>query len=197
MQNLITLPEEKGLETEKYEQSGMIAGKLIQGFYDTINALLPTTELFEVGCGEGFSAQYLKGNWTGIDIDADMVIAAKERNPDKNVYWGDVYTLEPVPKGTTVLCLEVLEHLERPDEALRELARITDEYAVISVPNEPLWHILNLARGKYLKDWGNGPGHINHWAPKSFRSLCEKYFDVVEMKLPVPWIICLLKKREE
>jgi hypothetical protein len=30
------------------------------------------------------------------------------------------------------------------------------------VPREPIWRIGNMARGRYLGDLGNTPGHIQH-----------------------------------
>ena len=36
------------------------------------------------------------------------------------------------------------------------------------MPREPLWRGLNMARGAYLKDLGNTPGHVNHWSKRSF-----------------------------
>ena len=38
-------------------------------------------------------------------------------------------------------------------------------------PREPLWRGLNIARGAYLKDLGNTPGHLNHWSKRGFVAL--------------------------
>ena len=68
---------------------------------------------------------------------------------------------------------EVLEHLEDTEAAVNVLAQIATPYLVVSVPREPLWRILNLARGAYLKDLGNTPGHVQHWSTASFLRLLE------------------------
>ncbi|WP_207642472.1 hypothetical protein, partial [Desulfosporosinus sp. I2] len=68
-------------------------------------------------------------------------------------------------------------------------------HIILSVPREPLWRILNLARGKYIPDLGNTPGHIQHWSKKSFLRLVNRYFDVLEVKSPLPWTMVLCRIR--
>ena len=88
-----------------------------------------------------------------------------------------------------------MEHLENPEKALSELARITKKYVIISTPNEPIWRILNCVRGKYIKDFGNTPGHINHWSSKSLKKMISKYFKIIEVKKPLPWTIVYGKNK--
>jgi hypothetical protein len=59
------------------------------------------------------------------------------------------------------------------------------------VPNEPLWRALNMARGAYLSDFGNTPGHLQHWGSRSFRRFIETELDVIEMSRPLPWLMAL------
>ncbi len=94
-----------------------------------------------------------------------------------------------------VLALEVLEHLDEPNKALSELQRVTNKYAIISVPNEPLWRILNMARGAYWSDWGNTYGHVNNWSPRAFKKLLETKFNIIQSSYPIPWQIYLCKKK--
>ncbi len=70
---------------------------------------------------------------------------------------------------------------------MAELHRVARRDLVTSVPREPLWCALNLARGKYIKDKGNTPGHINHWSKKRFAELVDRRFDVRAVRSPLPW----------
>jgi hypothetical protein len=63
------------------------------------------------------------------------------------------------------------------------------------VPNEPLWRVLNFSRGKYLADWGNTPGHLNHWSPGAFRAFLEKELIIEDMRRPLPWTVVLARPR--
>lgn len=91
---------------------------------------------------------------------------------------------QDVDAADLIVCCEVLEHLERPEEGLRALQRVVGRYLIVSVSREPIWCVLNLARGKYIADFGNTPGHIQHWSKRGFVALVSKYFEVVEVKIP-------------
>ncbi len=64
--------------------------------------------------------------------------------------------------------MEVLEHVPDPAAVLAEMFRVASRWVLVSVPREPLWRGLNMARGSYLRDFGNTPGHLNHWSKRSF-----------------------------
>ena len=94
-----------------------------------------------------------------------------------------------------VVCCEVLEHLQYPEDGLKALQKVVKKNLVLSVPREPVWRVLNMMRGKYLTKLGNTPGHIQHWSRSEFIKLVEKYFDTVYVKNPFPWtmILCCTK----
>ena len=63
----------------------------------------------------------------------------------------------------------------------------------MSVPREPLWRGLNMARGAYWRSLGNTPGHVNHWSKRSFVSLLSRYGEVEEARSPFPWTMLLVR----
>ena len=68
-----------------------------------------------------------------------------------------------------VAATEVLEHVDHPEAAVAEMARVARRWLLVSVPHEPLWRALNVARGAYLRELGNTPGHLNHWTRARLR----------------------------
>ena len=90
-----------------------------------------------------------------------------------------------------LVCCEVLEHLECPDDALRELERVASKAVLLSTPREPLWRALNIARGKYLTALGNTPGHIQHFSRRTLSTLVAQHFQIVDVRTPVPWTMLL------
>ncbi len=64
--------------------------------------------------------------------------------------------------------IEVLEHVPDPEPTVAEMARVAKRHLLVSVPHEPLWRMLNVARGAYVRDLGNTPGHVNHWSRRGF-----------------------------
>ncbi len=191
--------------TGKYTSSSGIAKRLIEGFFSAIASLYRQTggavgSALEVGAGEGFSTRRLHAMLgEGVAFEAsellpDQVAAARARNPGLTVTRESVYDLQRAADSVDlVFCLEVLEHLHDPPRALAELARVARRYVIVSTPNEPLWRVLNCARGKYLRHWGNTPGHVQHWSTGTLRALVAEHFEVCALRRPLPWSCLLLK----
>jgi len=96
-------------------------------------------------------------------------------------------------KAQLILCCEVLEHLDDPEKALESLRDLGAPNIILSVPNEPIWSVLNMVRGKYWTDLGNTPGHINRWSTKEFTELVSSYFTIQHTLTPLPWTMIWAK----
>ncbi len=73
------------------------------------------------------------------------------------------------------------------EHTVAEMARVArGGHLLVSVPREPLWRGLNMARGAYIKDLGNTPGHLNHWSRKAFVELLGRHGDGRGDPLAVP-----------
>lgn len=189
--------------TGKYENSGRAARWLINRFYtavvDMIDPHTAGENILEIGCGAGYSTEYLRAALSSsqklwaTDIVDSLLQAASHRNPNIDFFQSSVYEL-PLPDKSvdTVVMLEVLEHLDDPDIALAELARICRHRAIISTPREPLWRAMNFARGKYLTELGNTPGHVQHWSSRNLMKLASQYFKVEYVRKPIPWTVLRL-----
>jgi Methyltransferase domain len=92
-----------------------------------------------------------------------------------------------------IVCCEVLEHLEDPEAALETIARLARPWAIVSVPREPMWRALNLARLSYVSRLGNTPGHLQHWSRRGFVRFLERRLELVELHSPLPWTIALCR----
>ena len=92
-----------------------------------------------------------------------------------------------------VAATEVLEHVAHPRAALDEMARVANHWLLVSVPREPLWRAVNMARGAYWSDLGNTPGHLNHWSRRAFVGLLSRYGVVTEVRSPFPWTMLLVR----
>ena len=126
----------------------------------------------------------------------EAISLGKKLYSDLAIKQGSVYEL-PYKDNSfdLVICTEVLEHLEEPAKALKEILRVSKKYLIISVPNEPLFMVSNFLRGKNLSRLGNDMGHINHWNPFSLKEfLTQNKIKVKKTNLPFPWIIILGEK---
>ena len=189
---------------DKYATGNPIARALMRGFERHVVALARAAnarDIHEVGCGEGhLSALLLQLEPTRLrcsDFSAQMAAAATRNlaGTHAEVAQRNVYELTDADGAELLVCCEVLEHLESPREALAKLASLAGRYCIMSVPREPLWRVLNMARGKYWRDLGNTPGHLQHWSSRAFVALVAEYFDVVDVRKPLPWTMVLARPK--
>jgi ubiquinone/menaquinone biosynthesis C-methylase UbiE len=185
----------------KYHTSNPLLRYANQRFFETIRSLLSQIDhgdILDTGCGEGVVLELiedLQNRSFGLDIDMDRLRTARENRLSAPLLQGNLHSL-PLPDGQfgTVLALEVLEHVGNPEIALRELYRVTGKYLLVSVPNEPWWRIGNMARLKYLSDFGNTPEHINHWTVRDFKNFVSERFEILDVRTPVLWTFILARK---
>ena len=191
--------EYKDNDVLKYETESWLAQRLIRSFQKTVVEILSELNyqsMHEVGCGQGYNLQLLssikKADCSGSDISQSALSLAGKRNPRIVLFEASIYNL-PFPDSNfdLVVASEVLEHLDKPEKALREIKRVTKKYTLLTVPNEPFWRIINVLRGKYLRNWGNPPTHINHWSKSKFTDLVSQYFKIEQIKTSLPWLIVL------
>lgn len=190
---------------DKYGSRNPIVRKLMQGFNDSLSDLIAKAaprSIHEVGCGEGHWVLHWNDRGLparGCDFSSKVIEIARENAVERGrsptlFQVRSIYDLkEGQDNADLIVCCEVLEHLKDPEAGLRALRRVIDNYLIVSVPREPLWCALNLVRGKYLADFGNTPGHIQHWTRTTFVNLISKHYDVVDARNPLPWTMLLCR----
>lgn len=157
-------------------------------------------KILDVGCGEGFMLNKLHENnigrvLEGIDISEQAIKLGRQIHPGLVLREGSVYQLPYNDNAfDLVVCSEVLEHLERPEDALKELKRVTRRSCIISVPNEPYFRLANFLRGKNISRWGNDIEHIQHWSSRNITDFVAMYFEVKKVRMPFPWTIITARK---
>jgi ubiquinone/menaquinone biosynthesis C-methylase UbiE len=184
---------------DKYGARNPVSRALVTRFLRDLERSLPLdgvapARVLEVGVGEGeisdrLRARYPTADLVGFDLhDAELEAQWRARG-QRNVVADAVAAPFTSDTFDLVLAIEVLEHLDDPRRALAEIARVARGTVVLSVPREPLWRALNLARGAYVRALGNTPGHVQHWSRRAFVELVGRYFDVVQILTPLPWTI--------
>jgi 2-polyprenyl-3-methyl-5-hydroxy-6-metoxy-1,4-benzoquinol methylase len=190
-----------GNHTQKYTAKNPAIRWLTERFVARLDGMLgdiavaeqPATRPLEVGAGEGVISQKLHerfGSAIGLDLPDAGLREEWRRRPGPAYLHADAQRL-PFRDGQfdLVVCVEVLEHLADPVAGLRELARVTTRHLLLSVPREPLFRGSNLVAGRYVKDLGNTPGHLNHWGTRSFQRFVSQAADVRAVATPYPWTI--------
>ena len=190
---------------DKYGSRNPIVKWMINRFESVLSEFVAKAapqSIHEIGCGEGYwvlrwNEQGLQAR--GCDFSKQVIKMARENAAGRGLSPSlfesrSIYDLDAEQDGADlIVCCEVLEHLENPEVGLQALQRVVERHLIVSVPQEPLWSALNLARGKYISRWGITPGHIQHWSKSSFVRLVSKYFEVVEVRSPLPWTMLLCR----
>jgi 2-polyprenyl-3-methyl-5-hydroxy-6-metoxy-1,4-benzoquinol methylase len=193
---------------DKYGSTNPVVRRLMAGFEGTLEELFTRADpqsLLDVGCGEGVLthqwAQRLgdQRRVVGIDLDDPALHAEWAKRTAPNLEYR-VMKAENLPfadgEFDAAAAIEVLEHVPDAEHTVAEMARVAKRWLLVSVPREPLWRALNMARGAYWKDLGNTPGHLNHWSKRSFVALLSRHGEVVEARSPFPWTMLLVRLRD-
>lgn len=165
---------------------------------DLISLIAPLNpqKVLDAGCGEGFTLSKfyefkIGKELEGIDSSEQAVELGKKMYPHLSLKIGDIYTLRYIDNSfDIVICTEVLEHLQDPKEALKELIRVSKKYLLLTVPNEPWFLLSNYTR------WGEDIGHINKWSSSSFQKFIthNSKLKILRVKHPFPWTMILAEK---
>ena len=192
---------------DKYGSTNPVVRRLMSGFEGTLARLFTRAapdSVLDVGCGEGvltFKWAQALGDKPVLGIDlADPKLEAEWRtrqrpNLELRAMTADELQDLPFPDRSFDLAaaIEVLEHVPDPEATLAEMARVAARHLLVSVPREPLWRGLNVTRGAYVRDFGNTPGHVNHWSKRGFIRMVARHGEVVEACSPFPWTMLLAR----
>jgi ubiquinone/menaquinone biosynthesis C-methylase UbiE len=189
---------------DKYGSQNPLVRRLMGGFERTLDELMASAEprsLLDVGCGEGvlvhrWALRMPAARLVGIDLQEESIQAGWSQREAPNLEYRTMGA-EALPfeanEFDLATAIEVLEHVPDPEQTLAEMARVAGRHLLVSVPREPLWRMLNLARGAYVSQLGNTPGHLNHWSRRSFTGLLARHGEVVEARSPFPWTMLLVR----
>jgi len=190
----------------KYESKNPLVKLLMRKFFTDFESIVnpiknEVDKALDIGCGEGYVTKHIHDmgiNVEGVDVSEDVIELARVRYPEIKFTVKSIYELSKYKeKYDMVFAIEVLEHLDSPRKAVEELKKVSRKYIFISVPNEPFFRLANVLRLKYLRNFGNTPGHINHWTIWSFRRFLESCeLEIIKFKVSTLWLMALCRVRK-
>lgn len=191
---------------DKYGSTNPVVRRLMGAFEATLDELSTRAapgSVLDVGCGEGvlsarWAQQFQSARVVGIDLDDPKLQREWALRRSANLEF-QAMAAENLPFTTgefeLAAAIEVLEHVPDPEHTLSEMSRVAGRHLLVSVPREPLWRVLNVGRGAYLRQLGNTPGHVNHWSKRAFLRLLERHGEVLDARSPFPWTMVLVAVR--
>lgn len=204
----VTVSEEgivTGNTYDKYGSTNPLVKRMMAGFEGALDELFARADprsLLDVGCGEGV----LVHKWAqrlgkdrrvvGIDLEEESIQTGWSQRSAANLEYR-VMQAENLPfvenEFDLATAIEVLEHVPDPEHTVGEMARCAERHLLVSVPREPVWRAVNMARGAYWSALGNTPGHLNHWSKRAFVELLSRHGDVIGVRSPFPWTMLLVR----
>ena len=189
---------------EKHTTKNPLGKAFLNNFLKTVVSTirpLQINSVLDVGCGEGFTLARLKKEkigtiHEGIEYDQTAIELGKKLYPKILIKQGDIYNL-PYKSNSfdLVVCTEVLEHLDNPRKAYRELVRVSRKYVLLSVPNEPWFTVQRMARFQNILHLGAHPEHIQHWTAGAFSKFVKiRGVKLETRKFPIPWTMVVLRE---
>lgn len=155
---------------EFWSDEGLVSEYLVEGRQAFYREVLKSCETYlygrvvDIGCGPGYVVKALSSSGVveklyGVDFSSASIKRCRKEIPGGQFFMGDIYHIACADGiFDAVVCMETLEHLESPTEALRELFRVCRKggHIIITIPNGAL--------DEYV-------GHLNFWTEQEFRSL--------------------------
>ena len=188
------------IRQEKYTDKNPVVSFVIARFFQRMRAVVAKVDpqsVLDAGCGEGEMVRRGVLPPAVQPVCVDVLTASLAINPCPARVCASVLAL---PFGDrsfdAVTCLEVLEHLDNPAAAVRELARVSRRAFVVSVPFEPWFRAGNVLRGKHLARLGNHPEHVQHWNLRTFDAFLSGLAAEVEIIEAFPWIIACCRPNQ-
>jgi trans-aconitate methyltransferase len=168
-----------------------IAGELLE---------MGPARVLDFGCGEGLFLKEIEArgvvldDYLGIDLREDALQTARSFHPRHRFELVDLSQWDAPPGSfDLVIASQVLEHLPDPVSALKRLVDLSSERLLLTVPAEPWFQIVNLARGRHLARLGNHPEHVNRWSFSKFGRLVSNHAQIVRAYRVFPFTVVVAK----
>lgn len=125
-------------------------------------SLIDGNTFLDVGCVFGHSTDHLNhfkpGNWAGLDFVEEAIVMARKIFPKYEFIYSPDYKMAEALAGRmfdSVVCSEVIEHIEEDARFCSELLRIARKRIILTTPNIPI----------------NDPGHLRIYTSDSMEAL--------------------------
>lgn len=175
-------------QRQQYQKGGI--GRWYWNYRDRkiISFLKDKKSIIDLGCGEGITLERLVKEFPDKDIRGidycreNIEICGKHNLP---VEYGSAYDIKV--RDNSVDCVvfaEIIEHLDDPEKALREIYRILNNNGLLLLlfPNDKFFRMARILTFKF-KEARYDPGHLRQWTPKEMQDLLKKIeFKIVKTK---------------
>jgi len=145
--------------------------------------------VLDVGCGFGRHLDSLGNRELKVGLEISIEALKRGRKLYTNVDFVQASAYEmPFKNSTfdTAIMIDVIEHLEYPERALKEIKRLLQEggYLILQTPNYPAKRVYDFVnyinpRG-WRKSFADDPTHVSKFSWKGIEKLVRQNFVILE-----------------
>lgn len=134
--------------------------------------------VLDIGTGSGFKLmKYFKDyKTTGMELEPCLSFL-KDKYPDRVWLHSDFNTPQVYGDHDLIICSDVIEHLEDPDDLMNFLSSLNWKILVLSTPDREYLGQLNSEREKG-PPWN--PCHYREWTKDELIEYLSKHMNVIE-----------------
>lgn len=135
------------------------------------------SSICDVGCGSAFKLMkhFSDYDTTGIDVEATVAFL-KNKYPDRK-WISAPFSDRSLPQFDMVICSDVIEHVDDPDELFAFLVHLAKKYLVISTPAREKYE------GRYYYGPPSNPAHVREWTFAEFGRYASTKVNVIEHRM--------------
>lgn len=180
------------LQREQYAKGGI--GRWYWDLRDDriLSCIGPEKDILDLGCGEGITLEKIlrrfpERNILGMDYAEEKVRICREHQLPARL--GSAYALDLGDHSwDCCLLLEVIEHLEEPEKALREVHRVLRKGGLFLLifPHDWLFKAARLGFLKFKEAFAPS-GHVKQWTPGEMRRTLQGVGFEVQAEVCMPF----------
>lgn len=191
----IHLTEERGYEDIDGTAHLRFYKDFVTRIFSRISRLNCKKIILDCACGSGYGSNFIASTCQvpvlGVDIDDNVIKYARKRYALLSNYLSfltanamDLNTIQTASLGS-IISVETIEHIPKPEKALSEFSRILDPNGVLFITSPDATMHPNSLLSRF---------HVREYTPDLFQELLEQYFHSVYLSTDGHHIVGICRK---
>ena len=136
------------------------------------------TKISDIGCGLAYKFLKYFSNYNLIGYEIEPILTSLKQKYPKNKWVLSDFNSTP-DFTDLVICADVIEHVDDPDELMEFIKKMRPKHLIISTPDR---NILHKKHNRPLQGPPASKYHIREWTFEEFNEYISQHFKVISHK---------------